>query len=417
MAVKKTRILLRSDIKANWELANPVLLKGEVGIEYNPTVSGEDRVIKFKIGDGVKTWNQLGYVADYDSVINALGGRVTLLEGAIADVYTKTEVNNLLNDKVDKVEGSRLMTSAEGTKLEGIEAGAEVNVLEGIILNGVEQTITNKKIDLGSIATSAAIDTLNTKIDNEISRAQGAESGLGSRLEAVENDLDDVYTKSEVYTKTEADTAIAAAIAGIKHWSYQVVDQLPQPSADCEHIIYLVPKTSGVGYKEWICIGHTEVDQETGADVVIYDFEEIGDTDIDLSNYYNKTEVDGFISNLNTAIGGKVDQSAYNTKVGELETAISGKVAQSAYDTKVAKIEGDIDDLELASHSHSNKAELDLIQTGDVAKWNAKQDAISVDEGLTFSSNQIGLNLESIILDCGDASDWAPAANEDPENE
>jgi hypothetical protein len=33
-----------------------------------------------------------------------------------------------LNGKVDKVEGSSLMTSAQATKLEGIEAGAEVNV-------------------------------------------------------------------------------------------------------------------------------------------------------------------------------------------------------------------------------------------------------------------------------------------------
>lgn len=63
------------------------------------------------------------------------------------------------------------------------------------------------------------------------------------------------------------------------------------------------------------------------------------------------------------------------------------------------------------THSHANKSELDLIQSGDVAKWNAKQNAISVDTGLTFNNNIIGLDLESVIIDCGDASDWAPEPN------
>lgn len=47
-------------------------------------------------------------------------------------VYTKSEADNLLDDKVDKVSGKGLstedFTTAEKTKLGGIEAGAEVNV-------------------------------------------------------------------------------------------------------------------------------------------------------------------------------------------------------------------------------------------------------------------------------------------------
>lgn len=41
----KTRIVIRNDTAAAWEAANPVLLKGEMGIEYDTN--------KFKIGDGV----------------------------------------------------------------------------------------------------------------------------------------------------------------------------------------------------------------------------------------------------------------------------------------------------------------------------------------------------------------------------
>ena len=50
----------------------------------------------------------------------------------LSNYYNKTEVNNLLNTKVDKVTGKGLSTNdytnAEKTKLAGIEAGAEVNV-------------------------------------------------------------------------------------------------------------------------------------------------------------------------------------------------------------------------------------------------------------------------------------------------
>lgn len=54
--------------------------------------------------------------------------------------------------KVDKVEGKGLSTNdyttAEKTKLEGIESGAEANVLEGVQVNGTDLTITDKKVNV-----------------------------------------------------------------------------------------------------------------------------------------------------------------------------------------------------------------------------------------------------------------------------
>ena len=50
----KTRISLRNDVATAWTTANPVLMKGEIGIETDTN--------KFKIGDGVKTWSALSYV-------------------------------------------------------------------------------------------------------------------------------------------------------------------------------------------------------------------------------------------------------------------------------------------------------------------------------------------------------------------
>ena len=44
-------------------------------------------------------------------------------------------------------------TTAEKTKLSGIESGAEVNVIESIALNGTAQTVTNKAVDLALVTS------------------------------------------------------------------------------------------------------------------------------------------------------------------------------------------------------------------------------------------------------------------------
>lgn len=49
----KTKILLRNDQAAKWTEVDPVLLKGECGVEIDTN--------KFKFGDGVKKWSELDY--------------------------------------------------------------------------------------------------------------------------------------------------------------------------------------------------------------------------------------------------------------------------------------------------------------------------------------------------------------------
>lgn len=50
------RLVHRHDTKTNWATKNPVLLRGEIGIEDDSGL--------FKIGDGVKAWDALGYAND-----------------------------------------------------------------------------------------------------------------------------------------------------------------------------------------------------------------------------------------------------------------------------------------------------------------------------------------------------------------
>lgn len=88
---------------------------------------------------------QATVVAYVQAMIDALG---------IGNYVKTTVMNAELAKKVDKVDGSRLMTTAEGTKLAGIAEGAQVNVIEKIKVNGVEQTVTEKAVDV-SVPTGA----------------------------------------------------------------------------------------------------------------------------------------------------------------------------------------------------------------------------------------------------------------------
>lgn len=68
--------------------------------------------------------------------------------------YAKTTyVNTELGKKVDAVEDSRLMTNTEGTKLEGIESGAQVNKIESVDTEQFEIDV-DKKLTLLDIAMS-----------------------------------------------------------------------------------------------------------------------------------------------------------------------------------------------------------------------------------------------------------------------
>ena len=84
--------------------------------------------------------------------------------------YAKTaDVNTALEGKIDKVDGSFLMTQAQSDKLAGIQAGAQVNVIEAV--DGTVFSIgDNKTLKLNQLAISQVTDLedlLNKKVDKQ----------------------------------------------------------------------------------------------------------------------------------------------------------------------------------------------------------------------------------------------------------
>lgn len=121
----------------------------EVGDVWN--VVGADAANGVRAGDNL-AWNGTGW--------DNLGGAVDL-----SGYATKTD----LVGKVDKVEGSRLMTSTEGEKLAGIATGAEVNIVKSV--DETEFTLDeNGKLNikaLGQSKITGLADALAGKVSTE----------------------------------------------------------------------------------------------------------------------------------------------------------------------------------------------------------------------------------------------------------
>ena len=191
-----------------------------------------------------------------EAYVNTNGGKIdkikvngteqTITNKAV-DITVPTKTSDLTNDSNFAVDASYVhtdnnYTTAEKNKLSGIAAGAQVNKIESIKVNGTAQTITSKAVDI-------TVPTNNNQLTN----------GAGYQ------------------TASEVQTAINSAISGITGIDFQVVKSLP--ATGTKGVIYLI-SNSGTGtniYDEYIWVTNR--------------FEKIGTTEIDLSNYYNTTNL------------------------------------------------------------------------------------------------------------------------------
>src|SRR5690554_2004555 len=67
--ILNTKIILRNDTKNNWEINNPILLQGELGVEIDTQ--------KFKFGDNITNWNLLPYASSSSAIIKTVDPQTT----------------------------------------------------------------------------------------------------------------------------------------------------------------------------------------------------------------------------------------------------------------------------------------------------------------------------------------------------
>lgn len=209
-----------------------------------------------------KTLTKFGQASSADELaekVSALEARCTTIEGKL--ILATTEKDGFLS-KEDKA------------KLDGIAAGAQVNVLDGVKVDGTELPIADKKvnIDLSAYAKKTEVEAVQTTADAAMPKAGGAFTGAVTVQAPTEN--------MNPATKKYVDDAIGG-ITGIE---FSVVDKLPTTGE--AGVIYLVAHTHGTQdiYDEYIWVTDK--------------FEKIGNTDIDLSGYVTDEELTAEINKL-----------------------------------------------------------------------------------------------------------------------
>lgn len=147
--------------------------------------------------------------------------------------------------------------------------------------------------DLSAVATSGSYNDLSDKptIPTKISDLTNDSEFITNSV----NNLVNYYTKSDTYTQTEIDNLVSA----IPKFTIAVVAELPTQDISTT-TIYLVPSNSESEdlYKEYIYVNNQ--------------WELIGIQKADLTNYYNKSQVDDLLSN-------KADTDEIITDYNDLE--------------------------------------------------------------------------------------------------
>ena len=251
------------------------------------------------------------------------------------------------------------------------------------------------KINLNGIDYNIVDSASTSAIAAEVARAQAAESAntqaiaaevvaRQSAITAVEQTLSGKADQATTYTKTEVDDKLSnaatattqqiqQAVSGkqdtltagngiditnnvisvdIDTTLYVVVSELPaEPAPGNENKIHLVPTTSGETqnmYAEYLWKGDA--------------WEKIGEKQIetDLSDYYNKTEVDNLL-------GEKVDNSTYNAYTGATNTTI-GQLRDN-----MATV---VSNLSLHTENKNNPHQVTAAQLGISASYDATNEKL-----------------------------------------
>jgi len=194
----KTRILLRNDAATAWSTANPVLMKGEIGIEIDTN--------KFKIGDGTTDWNALSYVGTQVKVTGTgevitgasvgADGTLTLTKGKLYldDVYLEAPLTYTANIGVKTVPSS-------GSGTIGTAGGSLLAALNEILATAKNPTVTQPSVSISLTGAGAK------EVGSEFTPAYSVTFNKGSYTYGPDTGITATYAVSD----TNKNSATAAS--------------------------------------------------------------------------------------------------------------------------------------------------------------------------------------------------------------
>ena len=230
-------------------------------------------------------------VANLQGEVKNITDQITSLNTAIEGKASQADIEEAVKDKAD---------------------ASAVTALEEVVEAKAEKSYVDEEL-----AKKANADDLTAKADKSY-----VDEELAKKANAA-----DVYTKDEVYTKSEVETYVNGQIGSAGHLKREIVEALPLESTADVDTIYMIKKSGGL------------VDQDHYEEYMVINgaWELIGDTYVDLSNYATTEYVDQEIEAVEGAIALKADQSALDTANEEIAKKADSETVNSALEAKADK--------------------------------------------------------------------------------
>ena len=288
--VLSTRIILRNDTAASWLEHNPILLPGELGIEWDTGL--------FKIGNGTNKYKDLPYagapnasgsaILDADGyTLSANAERKLGLNGWGRQYYKWVEDTEGGHHELVPVDANnpwkpnlepKVAQNTDGVlELAWFEpAPISADEIAGVV-SGLENTVKTLEATIGTKEDTAADDTVFGAIMAIQEQLKSASLPLEGGTMTGELILMD---GSPAISEAKVDEKIALATQTLGTLKREIVVMLPDVAKADEHTIYMIKKGTsllGNSYDEYFLVD--------GA------FELIGNTAVDIEGYIKKPEV------------------------------------------------------------------------------------------------------------------------------
>ena len=320
---------------------------------------------------------KVGTVADGKTVMG-------IIEQIQADAYDDTEVRSLISG-LDDNKADKTQVATDIAAAVKVETDARVEAVSGV--QGAIDTLSGTHAtDKKALEDAIALKAAQTALDKEVSDREAAVSGLQTQINTIMSNPDAEGAINSINEFTTYVTEHGAIADGFRtdinknkddiaamDTAYKVADEAIQGRLDnLEAIDHNAYVAADIALKNEL---NTEIGKKANSADVTSAVQTLEAADEELSGRLDDVEAalgtgEGSVSaQISDAKQEAIDAAAADAAFKDTALEPSLKAYVDAEDEKIKTRVASLEAIE--HHDHANKAELDLIATGDKNKWDA----------------------------------------------
>lgn len=203
-----TKIIIRNSTAAQWTDVNPVLLKGEIGLEIDASP------VKFKVGDGISTWTELAYSYDLAAILSQVDEKI---EAAVGDLHETAVYEAEVDYGGDKVAALEAVATAPAQGDIGIvkeTIAGDAKQYTAYVYNGTAWAAMDGNYDAANVYFSK--DLKLTYQFGKYSPGSGGSVTVPTAGKSVLEAIEGAYSEDTNPTITQPSVSITLTGAGAK---------------------------------------------------------------------------------------------------------------------------------------------------------------------------------------------------------